>query len=236
MRIRFQLLVVTLLFLGIGSAVGQEKKPDWALNATIIEACSCPMFCQCYFNTQPAAHSGHDHGGAPEHFCRANFAYKINRGHYGSVKLDGLKFWLAGDLGEDFSQMNTDWIEATFEPATTKPQREAIAVILSHVYPVKWKSFTVGEDSPVSWQANKDRAEARLAAGSKGEIVLNRYPGMTTDPIVVANLRYFGAPRNEGFILMPNEVEAYRTGSKPFEFKGTNGFMITIDITSKDVK
>jgi len=25
-------------------------------------------------------------------------------------------------------------------------------------------------------------------------------------------------------------------GDKPFEFKGTNGFMITFDITSKDIK
>ncbi|MBI4364567.1 MAG: hypothetical protein HY568_03985, partial [Candidatus Latescibacteria bacterium] len=46
---------------------------------------------------------------------------------------------------------------------------------------------------------------------------------------------YWGAPRNDGFVLMPNEVEAYRVGDKPFEFKGTNGFMITVDITSKDV-
>ena len=34
---------------------------------------------------------------------------------------------------------------------------------------------------------------------------------------------------------MPNEVEAYRVGPKAFEFKGTNGFMITLDMTSKDV-
>ena len=33
---------------------------------------------------------------------------------------------------------------------------------------------------------------------------------------------------------MPNTVEAWRTGDKAFEFKGTNGFMITFDITSKD--
>jgi hypothetical protein len=34
--------------------------------------------------------------------------------------------------------------------------------------------------------------------------------------------------------MMPNDVEAYRTGDKAFEFKGTNGFMITIDINSTD--
>jgi len=59
---------------------------------------------------------------------------------------------------------------------------------------------------------------------------------MTQEPVVIKNLRYFGAPRNTGFVLMPNEVEAYRVGPKAFEFKGTNGFMITYDITSKDVK
>jgi hypothetical protein len=66
--------------------------------------------------------------------------------------------------------------------------------------------------------------------------VLKKNPGMTADPVVISNLRYFGAPRNKGFVLMPNEIEAYRVGKHPFEFKGTNGFMITYDITSKDVK
>ena len=59
---------------------------------------------------------------------------------------------------------------------------------------------------------------------------------MTDEPIVIRNLRYWGAPRHDGFVLMPNEVEAYRVGDKAFEFKGTNGFMITFDISSKDVK
>jgi hypothetical protein len=59
---------------------------------------------------------------------------------------------------------------------------------------------------------------------------------MTQEPVVIRNLRYFGAPRNTGFILMPNEVEAYRVGPKPFEYKGTNGFMITYDINANDVK
>jgi hypothetical protein len=34
---------------------------------------------------------------------------------------------------------------------------------------------------------------------------------------------------------MPNDVEAYRLTDKAFEYKGTNGFMITFDISSKDV-
>jgi uncharacterized protein DUF1326 len=231
------LTVPILLAISAGSAAAQKSAvPNWSLNATIIEACSCPMFCQCYFSTKPAGHH-EGHGGMAQHYCRANFAYKVNKGNYGDVKLDGVKFWLAGDLGADFGGGEGDWIEATFEPSVTKEQRAGLAVILSHVYPLKWKSFTVaGQDAKVDWQASKDRAEAKLNGGKDGVIVLNRGPGMTEEPVVIGNLRYFGAPRNDGFVLMPNEIEAYRVGPKAFEYKGTNGFMITIDITSKDVK
>jgi hypothetical protein len=58
--------------------------------------------------------------------------------------------------------------------------------------------------------------------------------GMTSEPVVIKNLVYWGAPRNDGFVLMPNVVEAYRVGPKAFEYKGTNGFMLTLDISSKD--
>ena len=71
---------------------------DWHFNGTVIEACSCPMFCPCYFNTEPAMHHG-EHG--KEHFCKFNMAYKINEGHHGETDLTGVKFWVAGDLGAD---------------------------------------------------------------------------------------------------------------------------------------
>lgn len=230
------LTVPILLAMSAGSAMARKTAdPEWSLNATIIEACSCPMFCQCYFHTKPAAHEGH--GGMGEMYCRANFAYKVNKGNYGAVKLDGAKFWLAGDLGADFGDGDGDWIEATFDPSVTKEQRAGLAVILSHVYPLKWKAFSVAaQDATVDWKASKDRAEARLNGGKGAEIVLVRGPGMTEEPVVIKNLRYFGVPRNDGFVLMPNEVEAYRVGPKAFEYKGTNGFMITIDISSKDIK
>jgi hypothetical protein len=57
---------------------------------------------------------------------------------------------------------------------------------------------------------------------------------MTREPIVIRNLPYVAAPRNDGFVLMPNEVEAYRVGPNAFEFKGTNGFTLTVDVNSND--
>ena len=216
-----------------GQAKPQAKAaaPDWSLNATIIEACSCNMFCPCYFSTVP---SGHGHGSMVEHFCRFNMAYRVDRGNFKGVSLNGINLWIAGDLGADFSK-GANWAEVTFEPSVRKEQREAIATILPHVYPVTWKSFTIGQDAQIEWTATKDRAEARLDGGKAAIVILNRNPGMTNEPVVIRNLRYFGAPRNTGFVLMPNEIEAYRVGPNAFEFKGTNGFMITYDITSRDV-
>src|SRR5262249_52864713 len=113
-------------------AAEKATAPAWSVNATAIEACSCPMFCQCYFNAQPAAH--HDHGtGEAKHYCRANLAYRINRGNMGAVKLDGAKFWLANDLGADFSKGQMDWLVITYDKATSPDQRKAIAEIANHL-------------------------------------------------------------------------------------------------------
>ena len=99
-----------------------------------------------------------------EHYCRFNMGYRVNRGAFKGVSLNGIKFWVAGDLGADFSK-GAEWAELTFEPGVTKPQRDAIATILPHTYPVTWKAFTMGEDAPVEWTATTDRAVARLERG-----------------------------------------------------------------------
>lgn len=225
-------------FVMVAGAEPAKPEPEWSMNATIIEACSCPMFCQCYFNAEPgkpahgAGHGSHAEGESGHH-CKFNNAYKVNKGNYGSTKLDGAKFWVAGDLG-DFASGKTEWAVLTFDPSVTASQREGIAAALGALYPVEWKSFQVASDAPVEWTASADAAHAKLGDGKLAEVALTRFEGMTSQPVVIKNLRYWAAPRNDGFIMMPNTVEAYRAGDKPFEYKGSNGFMITFDINSKD--
>jgi hypothetical protein len=195
------------------------------------------MFCQCFFGPKPAAHAGHEgHGGG--HFCLFNNAYKVNIGHFGATKLDGAIFWASGDLGDDFGDGTGEWLHLTFDPSVTPQQREAINVIMGHILPLKWGSTSVGEDKKIGWQASRDAAHATLDGGAAAEIVLKKNAGMSDEPIVIKNLRYMGAPRNDGFVLMQNEIQTLRqapAGHEPFEFKGTNGFMITFDISSADV-
>lgn len=217
-----------------------EADTSWHMNATIIEACSCPMFCQCYFNSTPAEHAeggheGHGAHGEAGHFCKFNNAFQVNQGHHGETDLAGAKFWVAGDLGGEFDDGEMDWAVLTFDEGVSEAQRAGIAAALGHVYPVKWKSFKVGDDAKMTWSATKDEAVAKLNDGKTAEVVLHRNPGMGDEPVVIHNLQYWGVPRHEGFVLMPNEVEAWRGDERAFEFKGTNGFMITLDIGSEDV-
>ena len=219
----------------IGKPQATGSGPEWSLNATIIEACSCPMFCQCYFGMKPAEHTGHEGHGGTGHFCRFNNAFRVNKGSYGDVKLDSAKFWVAGDLGGDFSKGQMDWAVVTFDKSMTKEQRDAVATILAHLYPVKWNKLTTAEGK-MTWANGKTEARATMDGGKTAEVVLNKAgvnANVAGEPVVIRNLKYWGAPRNTGFILTPNVVEAYRAGDKPFEFKGTNGFIITFDIDSK---
>src|SRR5262245_36452175 len=86
----FRLVILALALANTSDVMAQQVKstePDWSFNATIIEACSCPMFCQCYFNTKPAAHSAHgSHSAEMEHYCRFNRAFQVNKGSFGTTK------------------------------------------------------------------------------------------------------------------------------------------------------
>src|SRR5438105_9728684 len=106
--------------------MAMAMEPQWAMKADVIEACSCPMFCQCYFNAEPAAHGEHAAHGGGEHFCKFNNAYRISKGNWGATSVDGAKFGLSGDLGGDFSKGQMDWAVLTCDTDGSPTQRQGI--------------------------------------------------------------------------------------------------------------
>lgn len=230
---RGQAVVAAVLVASIHmQALAKEAPVDWAVNTTIIDGCSCRMLCPCIFGSPATVGSAATHEHAGHRSCYFNQAFRVNEGHYGQVRLDGLKFWFAGDKGD------AKTVELTFEPSATNEQRAAIRVFLSHFLPLKWTSFTEGPDAKIDLKAEAVRAEAKLDGGQSAEVVLTRNPGATGEgTTVIKNMSYFSSTRNDGFNIMPVEFIAYRRGPKPapFEFRGTSGWTITIDMNSKDV-
>jgi hypothetical protein len=232
--------LLVLLCSGTVAQKAKKSEPDWSVNMTVMETCSCPLFCQCFFSGKPPASCNMNMGGGNDmSFCRFNQAYKVNSGHYGSVRLDGTMFWFAGDAGEDFAFKKLPWAILTFDTSATKDQRNALTAILHHLHfyrPDRWNSYVIGKSSFMNWSFTPDSAKASLDKGKTAEVVLRRLDGgMNNKPVTLSNMDYFGYPRNNGFLLMPNDIEAYRIGDKPFEYKGTNGLVTTVEISSKDI-
>ncbi|MDQ6893562.1 MAG: DUF1326 domain-containing protein [Acidobacteriota bacterium] len=222
---------VALIAVVLGAAILLAASPDrgksFEVTADTIEACSCPLFCSCYFGAS-----------ADEHMCEANNVYKFRKGsHYGNVDLSGQMVWVSLDLGGEWHKkpgpgMPTNWAVVTFDKGSSPDQRKAIGAILDNVFPVKWGSMTTREDS-ISFQDGPKVAEAKLASGI-ASVRLDKALGPDkASATAVKNLQYWFSSSNDGFNL------AYSThhfdGDHKFKYEKRNGF--TIAWTAKgDVK
>jgi len=209
------------------NAEEKSSKPDFDMTASYIEACSCDMFCPCYFNTHATHHTDEHHMDA--HFCRSNLVLKVDKGHYKGTKLDGAKVWIATDLGSDWSTGKDSWLVVNFDPSVSKEQQAALADILGQLYPIPWQKKGVAT-AAFSWDVNTKTgvAHAKMENG-KGEVVLERVKGDKPDQeVVMHNLKYWGAQSNDGFRMWKNKHEDFEGDGHKFAYDGTNGFLTTI--------
>lgn len=213
-----RLLLVTVIVLAALVLVwaGGEKssKTPWSIKASYIEACSCRMFCPCYFSTQP-----------DKHMCEFNMGILINQGKVGTTKLDGMKLWLSGNLGEDFGDGQVEWIVATFEPDATQEQMDAVGKILSQLYPAKADEFKI-DKKQITLQFG-DQPYAKLGKG-EAEIKLDMIKDKHGKLVTVRNLNYWGANSNKGFVL-GYSTHHYEGNGKEFDWVHKNGFLIDIE-------
>jgi hypothetical protein len=217
---------VLALILLVGTKVSSPApKNDFDITASYIEACSCDMFCPCYFNTHSTAH---EHA----HFCRANLVFRVDKGHYKDVKLDGAKVWVSNDLGSDWSTGKDSWAVVTYDTSVNAAQKAALDDIVAQLYPFKW-TWLKTDTAPFSWDVDTKAGTAvAKREDGKGEVVLERVKGDNPDEeIVIKNLRYWNAQSNDGFRMWKSKHEMYDGHDEKFDYSGSNGFLITIHFT-----
>ena len=92
---------------------------DWSIRGPEVTTCNCNWGCPCQFNSLPS------HGD-----CRAAVAMRIDEGHFGDVKLDGLRwagmFAWPGAIHEGRGE-----VLPIVDERADAAQREAILKILS---------------------------------------------------------------------------------------------------------
>jgi hypothetical protein len=92
---------------------------DWSIRGPEITTCNCDWGCPCQFNALPTKGD-----------CRAAVAFRIDKGHFGKVKLDGLKvvgiFAWPGAIHEGRGEAL-----AIIDERATPEQRDALLKILT---------------------------------------------------------------------------------------------------------
>lgn len=90
---------------------------NWEIEATEFTNCSCDWGCSCQFNGPPS--SGH---------CHAYVFAEIQKGHYGGVKLDGLRFGLRAAWPAAIHLGNGTW-QAIVDERADEKQRVGLDAI-----------------------------------------------------------------------------------------------------------
>lgn len=92
---------------------------EWMIRGPEIASCNCAPGCPCQFNSLPT-----------DGTCRAAVGMQIEKGHYGKVKLDGLR-WAAMAAWPGPIHMGKGEIVPIVDERATPEQREALLKIMS---------------------------------------------------------------------------------------------------------
>ena len=99
--------------------MAKAKKIKWSLEADFIQACNCDYGCPCEFEARPTMG-----------YCEGMGAWKINKGRYGNVSLNGLGLAFVAKWPKAIHEGNGT--AAIFIDEKAKPeQREALVEIAS---------------------------------------------------------------------------------------------------------
>jgi hypothetical protein len=217
MRFR-RLAALALAILLMGASYGS---PAWHMKADYVEACSCMLFCPCYFNDT-----------AQHPYCEFNMAVVVREGRSGNVDLAGAKYWLTGDLGDKWgTERKAKWVALTYDPATTQAQRDALTPMIVKTYGREWAEVSILE-APIEIKRTKDIAEALLGGGELAYMKLERVPGVDGSGVVLKNVAYFDAAGNDGFEMYKSLDHRANIAGHKFQYSGKNAFLISI--TSKE--
>ena len=193
-------------------------KPAWQMKADYVEACSCHLFCPCYFNK----HAEHPH-------CEFNMAVKVREGRSGEIDLTGAKYWITGDLGDEWgTNKKGAWAVVSFDPSTSKAQRDALAPMILKTYGLEWGDLKV-QEAAIDINRSGDVVNATLGGGQMASMKLQREPGADGNGVVLKNVKYFGAQNNTGFELYRSLEHSANVQGHNFKYSDRNAFLISIE-------
>ena len=171
--------------------------PSWKVSGQYYETCNCDFVCPCILQQMSAAPSKGE--------CLFAMAFKIDRGAYGAIPLDGLGFIVLGQTPE--AMVRGNWsVGVIVDQRATAEQRDAIVSIASGAAggPMAALSglvsrFLGAESAPIDFDRSGVKWTVRAAdlvdMGAEGVMGLNP---AAAEPLHLANA---GHPANDRLAL-----------------------------------
>ena len=206
------------------TAARAAEEPAWSIEAKEISADSCDPHCPCPLGLAPT----HGH-------CDYVSLWQVEKGHYGDVKLDGVKFGIAGSFTQKVvgEPVKNTFVAYYIDSGASADQKEALRKLFTG------PSFAgQGQAAEVKELAiNFENLEAFGQVGKKvsctvGEIAkveVTPIPGGTdpSKPLAVENEAEAGL---KWTALGKTTNSFYRSAGKDYKFEGTSGMSHLIEI------
>ena len=104
---------------------------DWRLKGEWVKNCNCAFGCPCDFNARPT-----------KGYCEGLAAMNIKEGHFGKVRLDGLKFAITVHFPGPLHEGNGT-LQPIIDARASAAQREALLQILSGKHSAEGTLFNI---------------------------------------------------------------------------------------------
>jgi hypothetical protein len=212
--------ILTLVAAALGAIqtpTRAAEEPAWALEGKMISADSCTVGCPCILGEPPT------HGQ-----CQFVGVWQLDNGRYGDVKLDGVKWGLAGEFTQKvIGERTKDTFVAYFIDLAASPeQKEALRKLLTG------PSFAaLGKAAEVKEVAiNFENLDVFGQVGKTVSCTVGQIAKVEVTPIA-------GGTDRTKPLRVENEAEAgmlwtalgkasnsfYRSAGKDYKFEGTSG-------------
>jgi hypothetical protein len=212
--------ILTLIATALGviqTPAGAAEEPAWSFEGKMISADSCGPDCHCII------------GGPPDNgLCKFFAITQIENGRYGDVKLDGVKYGIAGEfalkiIGEPIKH---SFVAYYIDSSASAEQREALRKLFTG------PSFSaMGQAAELKEVAIKiENLESfgqvgKTVSGTVGEIAKVEVTPIAggTDPSKPLAVDNEAEPGLKWTALGKTSNSFYRSAGKDYKFEGTSG-------------
>jgi len=206
--------------------------PDWSMQGVEVANCNCESGCPCQFSRLPT------HGN-----CKATVFVQIDKGHWGDVSLDGLRWGIIAAWPGPIHKGNGTMLVVVDERANAK-QREAIEAVAHGkgsepgklvwtVYAAMTSTFLPTVSKPIELKMDVESREGSV-----------RVPGLVEETVGPLRNAVTGLP-SRARIDLPNGFEftqaevasgtAKVTGDIPLDFKETHAHFARVHWNAQGV-